>query len=70
MDILQEHPDPEVQQRLVQLSDALCNWERTTGQRSVLIVRETSGFVYRAQDGKPGIPHDIPDQLLLDSVQD
>jgi hypothetical protein len=48
-----EHPNEEVRSALIRLSDALAEWERNTGRRSVLIVREQGGFVYRAQDGKP-----------------
>lgn len=64
-----EHPDPDVQNAIVGLSDALCTWERATGRESVVIIREQGGFVYRAQSGKPGIPEDIPDQQLLQMVQ-
>lgn len=48
-----EHPNPEVRSAIIRLSDALCEHERNTGIRSVFVVRDKSGFVFRAQDGKP-----------------
>ena len=59
------HPDPKVNQALIQLSDALCTYERNTGRNSVLILREVGGFSYRAMDGKPGVPDDVTDEHLL-----
>lgn len=64
-----QHPDPDVRQALVRLSDALCMWERATGRESILIVREQGGFVYRADSGKPDIPDDIPDSDLLNRIK-
>lgn len=61
----QEHPDPEVQQAIIALSNVLCSYERMTGRESVLVIREQGGFVYRAQSGKPGIPDDVTDEMLL-----
>jgi hypothetical protein len=63
------HPSPDVTRALIQLSDALCSWERATGRRSVMIVREQGGWSYRAADGKPMVPADVPDILLLASVE-
>jgi hypothetical protein len=63
----EEHPDGEVRAAIIRLSDALCQWERNTERKSVLIVREKN-YVYRAQDGKPGIPEFITDQDLVDSL--
>ena len=62
-----EHPDPDIRQAIVRLSDALCTWERSTGRRSVFIVRE-GRFVYRALDGKPDVNHDIPDSDLMKMI--
>lgn len=64
-----EHPDPDVRQALIRLSDALCTWERNTGRESVLILREVGGFVYRASSGKPGIPDDISDSDLMKTIE-
>jgi len=48
----QEHPDEDVRAAIMGLTDALCNWERVTWCKSVLIVRD-EGFTYRPVDGKP-----------------
>lgn len=63
-----QHPDREVNQALVRLNDALCSWERSTGRESVLILREVGGFVHRTASGKPNIPDDIPDEILMDRI--
>ncbi len=64
-----QHPDPEVRQALVRLTDALCTWERNTGRESVLILREVDGFVYRAVNGKPDVPNDIEDAQLMKLIE-
>jgi uncharacterized membrane protein len=61
-----EHANSVVQHAIVALSDALCAYERTTGLRSVLIIREQGGFIYRAASGKPGIPDAVTDTYLID----
>jgi hypothetical protein len=63
-----EHPDEDVQRAITRLCDALCTWERMTGRRSILVLREEGGFVFRADSGKPGIPGDIPDAQLLEQI--
>ena len=65
------HLNNEVQQALNRLNDALCLWERATGIRSVLILREDSGWVHRSCNGKPlaGNQDDIPDGPLLEQLQ-
>ena len=60
-----EHPNDDVRQALIKLSDALCTWERSTGRESVLILRESGGFVYRAMSGKSNVPNDIEDADLV-----
>jgi len=64
------HPCCRVQEALVQLNDALCSWERSTGKQSVLIVREEGGWFHRSQSGKPlpSTSDDIPDCALLDQI--
>lgn len=62
------HPDIEVNQALIRLNDALCSWERATSRQSVLILREEGGFVCRTLSGKPGIPEDIEDSMLLTTI--
>jgi len=63
---IQRHPDNEVQDAIVKLSDALCQWERSTGRTSVLLLREQGGFFYRALSGKPNVPDDVSDDTLLE----
>jgi len=65
-----EHADKNIRQALIQLNDALCTWERNTGLQSVLILREQGGFQHRSMSGKPGIPHDVTDEQLMDSLSD
>ncbi len=77
--MMQTHPDPDVQQAIIRLCDALCSWERSTGRQNVLIVRENNGempgdamrapgFFFRADTGRPlGMDqNDITDADLLD----
>lgn len=68
MAVWKEHPDPRIKQAIVELDDALCSWERATGRESVLIIREQGGFVYRSASGKPGIPDDITDAQLFQTI--
>jgi len=62
------HPDEKVQGAIVQLSDALCSYERATSRESVLIVREQGGFEYRAVSGKPDVPPDVTDDMLMNLI--
>lgn len=59
------HPCEEVQSAIVRLCDALCSWERATSRQSAFVIREQGGFVFRAVDGKPGVPYDIDDELIF-----
>lgn len=61
------HADEEINRALIKLCDALCSWERATGRESVLILRELN-FTYRAVNGKPNVPEDIPDERLIAMV--
>lgn len=63
-----EHPNSEVRQAIVRLCDVLCTWERNTGIQSVLIIRE-GGFVFRAMNGRPGIPDDVLDSDLVKIIE-
>ncbi|MBI4652239.1 hypothetical protein HY745_13395 [Candidatus Desantisbacteria bacterium] len=47
-----KHENEDIQNALIKLTDALCSWERVTGIDSVLILRDTTGFNYRAINGK------------------
>ncbi len=49
----QQHSDPDVQAAVIRLCDALCTRERSTGRESLLIIRETGGYQFRADCGKP-----------------
>lgn len=62
---IMEHPCGEVQSAIIQLCDALCMWERTTGRKSVVIIREEPDFVMRFMDGKPNVPDNVDDLLFL-----
>jgi hypothetical protein len=62
------HENSEVNHLLILLTDALCQWERETGRRSVLILKEQGGFKIRALDGKCNIPDDLPDELILKRI--
>lgn len=65
------HPDKEINHKFIQLFDALCTWERSTGRSSVLIFREVGNGTLRVMDGKP-VPkdRDISDIDLLMEVMD
>lgn len=63
-----EHPDPEVMAAIIRLSDALCQWERSTEIESVLIIREAN-WSYRAQSGKPIVPDFVTDEQLLEMIK-
>jgi len=63
-----QHEDEEVRAAIIRLTHALCSWERNTGRESVLIVREQGGFVYRAMNGKPDVPHQIVDAQLIRNI--
>jgi hypothetical protein len=63
------HPDPDVEQAITQLCEALLMWESNSGRDSVLIVREAGGFVFRAVSGKPCAgDDDIPDSNLVTMI--
>lgn len=65
-----DHPDKDVREAIIKLADALCMWERATSRQSVLIVREQGGFVFRAVNGKPGVPEGIVDAQLVENLID
>jgi hypothetical protein len=48
-----EHPDVEVNQALINLADRLCQWERSTGRQSILIIKEQGGYERIYVSGKP-----------------
>jgi len=66
--MLRAHPNQDVESAIIRLSDALCTWERSTGIESILIIREKRGYVYRAVNGKPGVPDDLTDEEIIDTI--
>ena len=64
-----EHPDGEVNSALIRLADALCEWERSTGRQSVLILREQGGFERRYASGKPIDDRMVADQDLFRIIE-
>lgn len=52
---MKRHPDPECDKAIIQLLDALCSWERSTGRESllVLIPVEQKEQVIIADSGTP-----------------
>lgn len=67
------HPNPDVERAMIQLLDALCSWERSTGRESylVLIPAEKDEEVIVADSGKP-IPlyrlSHLTNQIISDQV--
>ena len=59
-----QHADERVRQKILELCDALCSYERISGRCSALIIREEGGFVFRADSGKP-VSDNISDAFLL-----
>lgn len=62
------HPSLEVNQALIKLADALCQWERSTGNQSILILREQGIPSIRFDCGKPTIPEDMLDSEVLEML--
>ncbi|MCK4544617.1 hypothetical protein KAU43_03695 [candidate division WOR-3 bacterium] len=63
------HKDERINRLITELTDALCLHERATGIENILIVRDKTGFGFRAVSGKPNIPDNIPDENLLQIVR-
>ena len=62
-----KHPCKDVRDAIVKLVDALCEWERSTGRESVLIIREC-GFTFSAVSGKPCETDDVTDGELIQNI--
>jgi hypothetical protein len=65
------HKDPEVNTCIIQLLDALCQWERNSGRRSTLLLipHSPDENIVLAQDGKPLsglISDEHPAKYILD----
>jgi hypothetical protein len=52
---------------IIRLNDALCTWERNTGQETVLIVNSVD-YWRRSLSGKP-VSDDIPTETLFNLVR-
>lgn len=61
------HRDERINDAIIKLSDALCEYERSTGIESILIIREHN-FVYRATSGKLVNDAIISDKMLIDMI--
>jgi hypothetical protein len=48
-----EHRDKEIRQKILELCDTLCTYERMSGCESTLIIVDTCGFFFGADSGKP-----------------
>jgi len=64
-----KHPDPEVQRCLDRLNDALCQWERATYRRSILILKEEAGYLQIFDSGKRFDFEGIPIEHLLNQIK-
>lgn len=65
--MLHEHPDENVRRALIGLVDALCSWERSTGNEHLIIVKDTAreGYEYRVFTSSP-VPTHTGDHALLE----
>ncbi len=59
---MKAHPSEDVNAAIIRLNDALCAWERNTGQETLLIVRGTNWY-HRSLSGKP-VADSITDKQL------
>ena len=60
-----EHMDPDVRKAMTELADVLCQWERNTGRKSVLIFvpEESDEELALCLSGKPVSTPDVEDVL-------
>jgi len=62
------HKDPDVEQALIRLNDALCSWERATGRESTLLLipHNSDEKIVISQSGKPlPLDSDLEPELML-----
>jgi len=64
----EDHCDPHVQRALINLLDALCQWERINGIASAFILVEEGGFKMRSLTGRGPVPDYITDEELLNMI--
>lgn len=67
-DLLHKHPSEEVRRAAVRLLDALCSWERTTGRKNIVIIKDGVGCQYRSLSGSP-LPADVTDAQALEAFE-
>lgn len=53
-----QHPNERIRQKIIELCDELCMWERNTGRESTLLLLE-GNFRFWADSGKP-----LPTRLI------
>lgn len=65
--MLHNHPDESVRKALLELVDALCSWERSTGNEHLIIVKDTAreGYEYRVFTSSP-VPNHTGDHALIE----
>lgn len=63
--LLTDHPSVDVKGAALQLLDALCSWERSTGRHNVVIIKDSIGVDYRTFDGAP-VNEYTSDAVLLE----
>jgi hypothetical protein len=64
-DMLFYHPSEPVRIALLNLLDALCSFERSTGHENLVIVKDSTGCQYRSLSGAP-VPYHTGDHTLLE----
>jgi hypothetical protein len=66
--MLHKHPDENVRKALIGLVDALCSWERSTGNEHLIIVKDTAraGYEYRVLASSP-VPEHMGDHSLIEA---
>jgi hypothetical protein len=67
-DLLFKHPSEDVRKAAVRLLDALCSWERSTGRKNLVIIKDGIGCDYRSLSGSP-LPPDVSDSQALEAYE-
>lgn len=66
--LLQDHPDEEVRAAAIRLLDALCTWERGTGRKNLVIIKDGIGCEYRSLSGSP-VPATMMDEEVVEAYR-
>jgi len=64
--LIHEHPSAEVRSAAIRLLDVLCTWERNTGRKNLVIIKEGTDYDYRTLSNSP-VPSDVTDAHLLEA---